>query len=560
MNRRAAYGWISVIVLGAILLTGCQPLEPEAPTEVPVDPPAEEATEAPVEAPTESPAEEATEAPVEAPVDPSATWPIIGRTGEPASLDPGESASGEDSAVTSQIYDKLVEMDIDEAGQATYIPALAESWETSDGQEWIFHLRSGVKFHDGTDFDAEDVVFAFERQRDPDHPYFPVKQKFYQSIFGDVIAEVEALDDLTVRFMLTAPSGPFLENMTNSIAGIPSSQAIREHGDDFGRHPVGTGPFRFVEWEAGTQVILERFDDYWDGAPLPDGLTFRVIPDNDARFSAIAAGEIDVAAGIPPVKYDSGREDPNIDVIQMPSLNVGFLYFNVAKEPLDDRNVRLAVAHAIDKQAIVDAFYEGTGMVARNVLCPASWAYNWDIEPYEYNPELAMELLAEAGFPDGLDVELWVMPVSRPYFPQPQQIGEAFQSYLQAVGIRAEIVSYDWTTYLAMTDAGEAEIFMYGQTNVPDPHAFLYWFFGETTPKDSWDDPEVQRVIAEAARAVDLDERTELYMEAQRMLHEGLPAVPIAHSEPVVMVRAWMSGYRLNPREMHDFTEVVIEK
>jgi peptide/nickel transport system substrate-binding protein len=135
------------------------------------------------------------------------------------------------------------------------------------------------------------------------------------------------------------------------------------------------------------------------------------------------------------------------------------------------------------------------------------------------------------------------MPVSRPYFPKPKPIGEAFQSYLQAVGIRAEIVSYDWTTYLAKTDAGEADLFMYGQTNSPDPHNFLYWFFGKTSTKNSWNDPEVQAVLAEAAEKVDIEERAPLYRKAQEMLHEGIPAVPVAHSEPSVLVRDNLKGF-----------------
>ena len=487
---------------------------------------------------------------------------VYARSGEPASLDPGELASNEDMVIDSQMYETLVNI-VYEEGKVSFEPGLAEKWESPDGKVWTFYLRRGVKFHDGTDFDAEAVVFAFERQNNPDHPYFPKRQKFWKWIFGDIIAKVEAVDKLTVRFTLRDQFSPFLTNVAQTLAGIPSPTAVERYGDEFGTNPVGTGPFKFVEWILGDRVVVERFDGYRGQLALLDRVIFRAIPDASTRFLEIRAGSIDIAGAIDPDNYELAEKDSSMKVMPMAPLNVGFVYINIAHEPFENLKVRQAVAHAIDKKAIVDAFYAGYGIPAKNILPPASFGYNDDIPDYAYDPELARELLAEAGFPNGFDTTLWVYPPAGAGvgWTKPKEQGEAIQAYLTAVGIRAEIVTWDWTTYLAKTDAGEANhLFMYDTSGPPDPHFFLTWFFGATSPKNSWNDPEVQKVLAQAARVVDLDERTELYREAQEMLHAGVPAVPIAHNIGVKLVRTWVYDYVPHPVHSDNLAVVWVAK
>lgn len=486
---------------------------------------------------------------------------VYGRSGDPASLDPGELASNEDIAVDGQMYETLVKIVFDQ-GKMSIEPGLAERWETTDGKEWTFHLRQGVKFHDGTDFNAQAVVFAFERQNDPKHPNFPKKQKFWGYIFGDIIEKVEAVDDFTVRFTLRDAFSPFISNVGQVLTGIPSPTAVQKYGDDFGLHPVGTGPFKFVEWVSGDRVVVERFDDYWGKPALLDRVIFRSIPDANARFNEVQAGSIDIASSVDPDKYEVAKTLPDIKLVALDPLNVGFLYMNIAHEPFGNLKVRQAVAHAIDKKAIVDAFYSGYGIPAKNILPPASLGYNNDIPDYSFDPALARQLLTEAGFPNGFDTTLWVYPPAGAGvgWTKPKEQGEAIQAYLAAVGIRAKIVTWEWTTYLSKTDAGEADLFMYDTSGPPDPQFFLAWFFGETSPKNSWNDTKVQAVLAQAARTVDLEARAKLYRQAQEMLHEGVPAVPIVHNSGVKLVRSSVQDFVADPVHNDNLKVVWIKK
>ncbi len=484
---------------------------------------------------------------------------IYARSTDSATLDPGESASAEDKRVTYSIYETLVDYTLDAHGQWVFVPQLAERWETSpDGLVWTFQLRQGVKFHDGTDLDAEAVVFAFDRQRDSAHPYFPKRQKFWQQQFGNLVTGVQALDKYRVRFTLRSAFGPFLTNLAGPLAAIPSPTAVKKLGADFATNPVGTGPFKFGQWTTGDRIVLERFSGYWGRAAAPQRVIFRSVPDPAARFAEVQAGNVHIAADIIPDFHDRARQNAQLTIMYRAPLNVGFLYINIAHRPFDNVLVRRAIAHAIDKQSIVDAFYSGTGVTARNILPPSVFGHNDRAQEYAYDPPRARQLLTEAGFPNGFETTLWVMPVSRGYFPKPKETGEVIQSNLAAVGVRAKIVTFDWTTYLAKTDAGEADLFMYGTTNAPDPHYFLCWFFCKTTTKDSYNDAEVQRILADAARETRIPQRTALYARAQELLAVGMPAVPVAHGRPIVVSRRNVTGYRPSPVDNEDFRAVTL--
>ena len=341
---------------------------------------------------------------------------VFGRGGDSVSLDPITVTDGESFKVTKNLFDTLINF----GEQDTEIEeGLATSWEASeDGLSYVFTLREGVTFHDGTDFNAEAVVANFDRWAGGDAEQFP----YYGSMFGGfgddeghVIDSVEATGDYEVTFTLNRPQAPFLKNIAMSPFGIASPTALEEAGDTFGDNPVGTGPFQFVSWNRNDTVTVEKFDDYYiEDEPKVDQVIFRAIPDNSARLNALLSGEIDLADGITPSDAGTIEGDDNLQLFERPSMNVGYLGLTATREPFDDPLVRRAMNHAIDKQAIIDGFFEGRAEPAKNPIPPVFAAYNDDIEEYEYNPDRARELLEEAGLPDGFEMELWAMPVPRP--------------------------------------------------------------------------------------------------------------------------------------------------
>ena len=485
---------------------------------------------------------------------------VWGRGGDSVSLDPANVTDGESLKVTHQIFDTLVEF---KEGSTEVEPWLATDWEVSDdGKVWTFQLRQGVTFHDGTPFNAEAVVFNFERWMNTDNPYRHEGENFeyYAYMFGgfdeqSIIAKVEAVDEYTVRFTLREPLASFLQNLAMPCFAIASPEAIKKYGADFGRHPVGTGPYRFVEWIPDQQITLEAYDQWW-GEPKPKvrRIVYRAIKDNSARLAELMAGTIDVMED--PNPADLATVDTSqFEILYREANNVGYLALNNDKEPFDDVRVRRAIAHAINKQEIVEAFWGELGQVAKNPLPPAMWGYNDAIQDYEYDPEKAKQLLAEAGYPDGFETELWTMPVPRPYMPEPQKIAEAIQQDLAAVGIRAEIVTHEWDVYLEKTGNGEHPMALLGWIgDNGDPDNFLYVLLDKDNAKTPgagnisfYRSEEVHRLLIRAQRTPEQSVREQLYKEAQEIIHRDVPMIPLAHARSPIIVRKGVEGLVPSP-------------
>ena len=293
---------------------------------------------------------------------------VFGRGGDSTSLDPSRTTEGETFKVTKNIFETVVDF---EEGGTEIVPGLATDWDVSDdGLTYTFNLEEGITFHDGTDFNADAVVKNFERWAGGDAELFPYYNSMFGGFEGDeghVIESVKAEDDSTVVFTLTRPQAPFLKNLAMDMFAIASPTAFNEQGDDdFERNPVGTGPFKFVEWKPNDSITVEKNEDYWqDGLPKLDKVIFQSIPDNSARLNALLSGEIDLADGINPSDATSIEDNPDLQLIERPSMNVGYLGLTVTREPFDKVEVRQAMNHAIDKQAIIDAFYEGRAEIDR---------------------------------------------------------------------------------------------------------------------------------------------------------------------------------------------------
>lgn len=491
---------------------------------------------------------------------------VFGRSGDSVSLDPGRETDGESFYASTAVFDTLVEF---VPGQTAVQPALATSWEISDdGLEYTFHLREGVKFHDGTPFNADAVVFSFERQFKEDHPYYnlgPWKYWGYMDM-DNIVKDVVAVDDYTVKFHLKKVEAPFIANLAMDFASIVSPTAVEKLGEEFKNNPVGTGAFTFVSWTKDSEIVFNRNADYWGDTVYLDRLILKVIPDATARWLALQKGEVDLIDFPSNDDIPAMRKTDGIQLIQQAGLNVGYLALNTQKKPFDNKLVRQAMNYAIDQKEIVAGVYGEAGQVAKNPLPPTMWSYNDDIEDYGYNPEKAKELLAQAGYPNGFEMELWAMPVARPYNPDARKIAEIMQAQLLKVGIKAEIVSYEWGTYLDKTDMGEHQSAMLGWTgDNGDPDNFLWVLLSAPAAElpagniALWKNAEFTDLAAKAKITTDQAEREKLYREAQVVFHEEAPWVPIAHSVVTVPAQDYVKDFVLYPTGKRVFKHVWLE-
>jgi peptide/nickel transport system substrate-binding protein len=514
---------------------------------------------------------------------------IFGRGGDSVQLDPAVVTDGESFRVTGQVLEPLFQY---EDGGTRPIPALATDYSVSDdGQEWTINLRKGVKFHDGTPFNADAVVLNFERQWKTDHPLHFESQvyEYWEYMFNGfdedcLITGIEAVDEDTVKITLREPLAPVLANLAMDIFAISSPTALEKYGADYGMPTVGavgTGPFKFVEWLEDDHITVEANEDYWGGAPTIDRIIWRVIPDDSARYLALKAGDIHAMeqAGVEDIKDCEADANCYVEAI---GLNTGYLAFNYHIKELQDPKVREAVFHAIDREALKDAFYGDYGQVASTFLHPSMWGCP-EIEDWTYDPELSRQLLAEAGFPDGLKevtnedtgevgtLKFYYMPVTRFYYPSPKEIGEAMAADLAKVGIETELVlEGDWAAYLGARREGR----LYGLYQLGwggdngDPDNFLNYFFGglsgtgqvkEPDGREGWyANQEVADLLYQAAVEPDQAKRAPLYEEVERLLHEDRARLWVIHNDTPRLLSAKISGFQVQPVGADKYEGVVI--
>lgn len=499
-------------------------------------------------------------------VDPTFTF---ASSSDPAGLDPAFASDGETFRIARQIFEGLVGV---EPGTADPAPLLAESWEQSeDGTTFTFSLKEGVTFHDGTPFNAEAVCFNFDRWYAwTGVAAAPAMSYYYNSLFGvpetsdnPLYESCSADDEHTVTITLTRPWSGFIAALSLPAFSMQSPTALEEYGaDEVGGtadapvyseyaegHPTGTGPFTFDEWSPGDQVVLTAYEDYWGEQGQVQEIVFRVIDDPTARRQALESGAIDGYDLVAPADT-AALEEAGFTIMQRDPFTILYLAFNQAIPELQDVRVRQAISHAIDKQALVDQVLPEGTEVATQFIPPVVNGWNPDVTTYDYDPERAQQLLAEAGYGDGLTLDFnYPVNVSRPYMPNPDQIFAALASQLEGVGITVNPIENEWVDYLNLIQ-GTADhgIHLLGWTgDYNDTDNFVGVFFGSEKPDWGFNNPELFAALDEARQIPDPDEATEAYQEINEQIAQFVPGVPLAHPAPSLAFSERVTSYPVSP-------------
>lgn len=487
--------------------------------------------------------------------------------GSPESFNPQLVTSGTTiDAISQQLYDRLLDID-PQSGELK--PLLATHWQVNDsGTVYEFTLRPDVQFHQteyfspSRAFNSDDVVFTFNRIMDKSHPFHYQgggNYPFFQSVdWASLVERVVATSDNTVRFELNRPDSSFLSNLATDFAAILSAEygaAVLEQGQP-GRidsHPVGTGPFRFKEYQKDVLIRYYRHKTYWRELAKPEQLVFDIVPNNARRMAKLFTHECDVVAFPRVAELGLISQRPDVDVQESTSMNVGFWAFNTAKPPFDNAKVRLALAMAINREAILQAVYFGYATAANSVLPPTSWAYNAELPLLPFDQTQAKALLAEAGYANGFSMDIWAMPVQRLYNPNALKMAEMMQADLAQIGVRATIVSYEWNSFRRKLSNNEHDSVLIGwSADNADPDNFfrplLSCSAAQTgTNRANWCDANFDRLISQALLTSDQKQRRSYYMAAQQYLAEQMPLLSIAHSQRFQALNSDISGIDINP-------------
>ena len=499
--------------------------------------------------------------------------------GSPAGFDTAQYTTATDNDAAEPLYNRLAEF---EKGATNVVPGLATSWDVSeDGLKYTFHLREGVKFHTTKyftptrDFNADDVLFTFNRMLDPQQPFrkaYPTEFPYFNGMsLNKNIAKVEKTGPLTVVMTLNNVDAAFIQNIAMSFAAILSAeyadQLLAEgKPSDINQKPIGTGPFVFKSYQKDSNIRYSGNKQYWDPSRVKlDNLIFAINTDASVRVQKLKANECQITLHPRPADVTALKNDPKLQLIEKPGFNLGYIAYNVRHKPFDQLEVRQALDMAVNKQGILNAVYQGAGQLAVNAMPPTQWSYDTTIKDAPYNPEKAKELLKEAGVKDGTEIVLWAMPVQRPYNPNAKLMAEMLQSDWSKIGLKVKIQSYEWGEYIKRSKGGENQAMLIGWSgDNGDPDNWLNVLFGcdslEGNNFSKWCDKKFDDIVKQAKRTSDQAKRTELYKQAQHVLKDAVPMTPIAHSTVFQPMRANVQDFKISPFGLNSFYGVSVSK
>ena len=457
---------------------------------------------------------------------------------DPETLDPARISDTYGRSVSQQIFDGLVQYD----QSLTIKPALAHFWRaTRDGLTWTFELRKGVKFHHGRELTADDVVYSFTRILDPktrsnaNEAFLNIRgAREFRDGRARNVSGLAALDRYTVQVSLTQAHQSFASVVAIGHAKIVPRDLVEAQGSAFGARPVGTGPFRFIRWDRGQEIVLGPNAEYYDGPPRLGQLVYRIFPgeQHEAMYDEFQKGNLEDAPVPPRADRRALAADANRIYVKRSMISVRFYGFNTRTRPFDDRRVRQAIVLAINREAIIDGVYFGQNTFARGILPRGMIGYNPRLQGYPYDPQQARELLAAAGYPGGRGmppVVIWSAARRGDIVREHEQIRKA----LAAVGITAEVkYQTDWVAYVKLLEEGRLPIFLYAwYADVPDPDDFLAKLFHSRGPRNffRYANPVVDELLASARNAIDVNQRIDLYRRAEQTILSDAPLIPFFH-------------------------------
>ena len=471
--------------------------------------------------------------------------------------------SQEGFIATTALYEGLVKY---KPNSTDIEPALAEKWDvSSDGLSYVFHLRPNVKFHDGSPLTAEAVAFCFDRSINKDNPLNKEAQAaggfpFINDYIGNVVAKVEAAGPLDVKFTLRRKFSPLLSNLAIPPGFIISMEGLKKHGSKINENPVGTGPFKFVEWKKDDHITVDANPDYWGPKPKIARIVFQPVPEASVRVLKIKNGEGDLAWPFDPKDAAGLKSGADTDVLEQPGLNVNMAEFNLKRPEFQNKSLRQGLNYAVNKEELAAKLYSGAATAETGVLPPTSWAFDKELKGYPYDPEKAKTLLKEAGY-SGQSLTINAYTVPRGYNPQGSKLAEAVQQYFEAVGVKSEIVTTEWTQYRIDRRAG-AHFLSFGgwQADTGDPENFLGVFFHSANMgginTSFYNVPEVDQLLNQANEETDVAKRKSIFNQAEKKIVEDAPWLFISHAKQQVAIRKRVKGFELQPTYIYYFNNV----
>ena len=462
---------------------------------------------------------------------------VVSQGSKPKSLDPNMYNEIPALTITEQIFNTLLK--VDENGNI--VPELAESFEYVSPTELVIKIRQGVKFHNGDTLTSKDVAFSINRMLD----------KPASRVMIDAITKVEIIDDYTVKLILSEPSSPLLFGLAHPLTAILNEKDTIAKNDVIATEPVGTGPYKFVEWGSGEKIELVAFDDYFEGRPKIDNLTYRAITENSSRLAALETGEIDIAYNMDAIDSGMIEKNPDLQLISKPTTSTEYITFNNTKAPFDNKDFRKAVNYALDKQSMSDSIFMGKAIPANSIVNPNVFGHSDSVEGYPYNKEKAIEYLKKSGIQNP-SFTLFVNDNTTRL-----QLAQIIQANLKEIGIDMKIETLEWGTYLQKTAQGEHQALLGGWVSGTSDADIVFFpllhssSHGGAGNRAFYTNKELDKVIEEARLTSDSAERKALFFKGQEILQEDAPFGLLLYKK--------VKEFKYDATTMHNLKDLYIE-